>query len=195
MKPRVLIVTPWWPTQTGGFREYSEGILAQLEDERLDTELLIATPFENTKFAAVVAAMTQGEEWALSNGHDFVFVVRGDNAVPPGTLWQLIQRDRDVILPGSGHGEGLAPVSQQTLDREREGWGVMLVKAALLESVPFRVGLCGDFASPFRLWFKRLLQLGVKAWVDYDTPVNRLESAQGPAFAFQPERKALTQGG
>lgn len=183
MNPRVLIATAWWPTKTRCFDRWSRGVARQLTG---DVDLFITTRFSDSKFKSIVEAMTQAQAWAFEHGFTHLFNLEADKELPEGSLDRLLQRDKPVVLMGRSSGSGMSPFSLKELDIGY-GWGSMLVQMSVLEKIPFEIGFSGEFITPDRVWFKRLFQLGIPAWVDHDCPVVTLEpAARGALESFKP---------
>ena len=164
--PRVLITTAWSPTKSNWFDLWSRGIAFTLK--RPYTDLYITTYPAESKFASIVGAMREGQEYAIKNRYDFLFNVEADFALPSYTLDRLIEANCDVILPGVKpelQERGLVRMGYEELIQGRIGWGVMLVKVHVLMECPF--SFHGDFLTPDRAWFKRVLQRGFEVWRDY----------------------------
>lgn len=181
---RTLISTPWWPSKTPCFEAYSRGIVRQLGE---DTELFIATSFAESKFESIIRSMVAAEQYAMGNGFTHLFNVEADVELPPGCLRRLLSLEKPVVIalhserPEKKSGEA----DFQTLVDGRVGWAVMLVDLDVLKRVPFESAFKGDFMTPDRLWFKRLLLERIPVWLDtVDRPMLLEKAESGPRRAF-----------
>jgi hypothetical protein len=184
---KVLIATAWWPTKSKWFNKYSAGILSASVD--VDTELFITTSFADSKFESIVKSMCQAEDWAKAHGHTHILYVEADKVLPSGAINSLLIHDKSVVLLGRGEEKrsGLECMDFARLIDGKFGWGAMLVKIETLNQVSFKESYRGDFISRDRAWFKRLLQLGVKIYLDHETKVTTLEPAEKtPQKSFKP---------
>jgi hypothetical protein len=136
-------------------------------------EIFITTSMESTKVASIVQSMCDAESYALANRFTHLLNVEMDKVMPDGLLEKGLKHDKDVLLfndhgaPWSGE-KGLKRMDYDSLIPVGSGWGLMLVKVDVLRKASFTSGLRGGYITPDRLWFKRLLHLGVEVWRDCD---------------------------
>ena len=176
MTTKVLIATAWWPSKSRWFGQYSSGVLGVVGDA--DTEIFITTSFADSKFESIVRSMYQAEQWAKKHGHTHILNLEADKVIGPGSLHTLLSLDKSVILFGRNEQKtGLEKLEYKRLIDGNFGWGAMLVKTEVLNSVSWKDGYRGDYISPDRAWFKRLIQLGIDVYLDHSTPVQTLEPA------------------
>jgi hypothetical protein len=182
---RILIVTAWWPTRTNCFKEYSEGINDLLSSKKVETEFFITTNFHESKFGSIFHSMKQAEQWTIEHGFDYLLNIDSDIVLKLEDFEKMVELEKDVLLTGRGHGNGLSVLNIQNPVNGQIGWGCCLVKKEILELVPFVFS--GDMLPPDRMWFKKLSLTGIDIWCNFDIIPKCLEESDiQPRRAFKP---------
>lgn len=173
----VLVATAWWPTKTPHFAAYARGISAQLEE---GDELFIATSLSGGKFESIVSSMALAERYALDHGFSHVFNVEADIELKPGTLRRLLALSYPVVVAAHSERDDMSggPGTFKSLVDQALGWNVLLAHVDVLRRVPFAQGFQGDYMTPDRIWFKRILREEVPVWIDTETRPRLLEPAE-----------------
>lgn len=189
---KTLICTSWWPTKSPLFADFSRGLTGQFDQ---DVELFLTTSFAESKFESIVRSMVSAEQYMLNHPFTHLLNVEADVMLPDGFLSRLIEMDKPVIVCAHDQRpERKSFVGDfKTLIDSRIGWGAMLVQRDVLEQIPFESAFRGDYLTPDRLWFKRLLSSNVPVWVDTTERPKLLEQAEnGPRSAFQGGTRCLS---
>jgi len=178
---KVLIWTAWAPCKSGVFKEYSESIVA-LMNEGIEAELYITSTLSDEKFESIIKSMVEAQYYAMYNGFTHLFNNEADHASPPGTLKFAVEADKDVLLfPSRAVGKGPAALvlAEEALKEEEGvfGWGTMLVKMDVLRRVPFEEGYRGHFCWPDAMWFKKVAMAGIDMWASREHTTKLLEEA------------------
>lgn len=182
---KTLIATAWWPTKSRLFSQYAQGVITQLEEN--DAEMFITTSFAESKFESIVRSMVAAEQYALNQDFTHLLNVEADMQLAPGFLDRLLKLEKPVVVVA--HDERpekkSRPGNFQTLIDSRIGWGAMLVSCDVLQKIPFESAFRGDYLTPDRLWFKRLLMENIPVWIEANEKPHLLEKAEsGPRRAF-----------
>jgi hypothetical protein len=183
MIPRVLIATAFWPLKTPFFESYSNGIVNLLKTKKAQTQFFITTSLRDSKYSSNVRALQQAEKWALAYEFDYLLIVDADIVLKRSDFELMIETGKDVLLVGRGEGQGLHEFNLEDKMVGNIGWGCALINVNILRRFPFMD--LGDFLSPDRMWFKKLLQSEVEIWCHLDIVPEILEESKSyPMSAF-----------
>lgn len=183
MLPRVLIATAFWPLKTPFFESYSKGIVELLKTEKAQTQFFITTSLKDSKYSSNVSALQQAEKWAITHEFDYLLIVDADIIVKRSDFELMLEVDKKVLLAGRGEGEGLHKFTLEDKTVGKYGWGCALINVNVLRCFPLMD--LGDFLSPDRMWFKKLLQSEVEIWCHLDVVPEILEESKSyPMTAF-----------
>lgn len=182
---KLLITTAWWPTKTPFFERYAIGVDRLIRSGLCD-QFFITTRFHDSKYGSNFEAIQQGAHWAIAHDFTHVLILDADVVLSITGLQVLIEADKEVILAGRGSGSGVSKMDLQSPSIGNIGWGCALYKVSAVKKCPMEYG--GDFISPDRLWFKKLIMSGIEVWCHFDVVPTLLEtSANRPMAAFSPK--------
>jgi len=179
---KILIATAWWPKKTKYFQEYSQGI-CELLKAPCETEFFITTKFHDSKFGSNFLAISQCIDWALANNFTHVLILDADVILKSNEFIKMILSDKDILLTGRGHGEGLQKLPD-TRESASIGWGCSLIKTVVFRNVPLQY--TGDWLTPDRMWIKKARLNGYQIWCHFDIVPNILEESKNiPMSAYR----------
>jgi hypothetical protein len=171
---KVLIMTAWSPNKTRRFKEYSDGIVAQLKAP-FPVELYITTQPADSKSQSIIRALSMAEEYAIYSECSHVLILDADMSLNEGALERAVGCNKSVLILNYHILETAKRLDYAAMEKEHYGWGKALIKTSVLSACPISQAYVGDFYAPDRAWFRRVLQNNIDVWLSPGPMVKHMD--------------------